>query len=142
MILRTRSSRWFAARVLLLVPLMGLALGSFARIATHLPEEEVKKENVRVRVSVASSSENPSEPLFIVDGKEVWTIEGMDPNRIEAISVLKDSAAMALYGERGRNGVIVITLKDEYGVSGREPDATLRSAAPSASEVPEAVPVP
>ncbi|MGX7690065.1 M56 family metallopeptidase [Flectobacillus roseus] len=54
-------------------------------------------------------------PLCIVNGKEVsygtGGLTGIDPNTIESISVWKDKKAIELYGEKGRNGVIVVTLK-------------------------------
>lgn len=48
-------------------------------------------------------------PLIIVDGMEA-TIEQVDPNDIESISILKDAAA-AIYGSRAGNGVIVVKTK-------------------------------
>ncbi len=49
-------------------------------------------------------------PLYILDGKEVANID-ISPDNIENISVLKDASATALYGEKGKNGVIIITSK-------------------------------
>ncbi|SDK26819.1 TonB-linked outer membrane protein, SusC/RagA family [Pedobacter sp. ok626] len=49
-------------------------------------------------------------PLFIVDGVPRPTIERLDPNDIESISVLKDASA-AVYGVRAGNGVVLITTK-------------------------------
>ena len=48
-------------------------------------------------------------PLIIVDGMES-TIENLDPNDIESISILKDAAA-AIYGSRAGNGVVVVKTK-------------------------------
>ena len=48
-------------------------------------------------------------PLIIVDGMEA-TIEQVDPNDIESISILKDVAA-AIYGSRAGNGVVVVKTK-------------------------------
>ncbi len=48
-------------------------------------------------------------PLIIVDGMEA-TIEEVDPNDIESISILKDAAA-AIYGSRAGNGVVVVKTK-------------------------------
>lgn len=52
-------------------------------------------------------------PLMIVDGKEMSEedMKGIDPNTIESINVLKGEAAEAIYKEKGKNGVVVITLK-------------------------------
>ena len=48
-------------------------------------------------------------PLIIVDGMES-TIEEVDPNDIESISILKDASA-AIYGSRAGNGVVVVKTK-------------------------------
>lgn len=50
-------------------------------------------------------------PLYIVDGTPVESIEGISPDGIESISVLKDKSASAIYGPRGKNGVILVTMK-------------------------------
>jgi len=52
------------------------------------------------------------DPLVIIDGKEA-TLSAMDalrPERIKSISVLKEKSSTDLYGERGRNGVILVEL--------------------------------
>jgi TonB-dependent SusC/RagA subfamily outer membrane receptor len=41
------------------------------------------------------------------------TIEGIDPNTIESVSVLKDKSATELYGKDAKDGVILIVLKKE-----------------------------
>jgi TonB-dependent SusC/RagA subfamily outer membrane receptor len=51
--------------------------------------------------------------LYIVDGKEVayGDVTVLNPNTIESISVLKDKKATTIYGDKGANGVIIITTK-------------------------------
>jgi len=62
--------------------------------------------------------DNP--PLYIVDGKllEKSTFEKVNPNtdNIESINVLKDKAATDKYGEKGKYGVLEITLKKPHSV--------------------------
>ena len=60
-----------------------------------------------------SSKDQKSESLIIVNG-EVYTSElnTIDPNEIEAITVLKDKSATDIYGEAGKNGVVLITTTD------------------------------
>ena len=48
-------------------------------------------------------------PLIIIDGMES-TIENLDPNDIQSISILKDAAA-SIYGSRAGNGVIIVKTK-------------------------------
>ncbi|MCL2651298.1 MAG: TonB-dependent receptor plug domain-containing protein [Candidatus Azobacteroides sp.] len=57
--------------------------------------------------------ENASPPLFVVDGKETSpsSINDINPNRIESIDVLKDKSAIEVYGDKGKNGVVIITTK-------------------------------
>ncbi len=70
-------------------------------------------------------------PLFVVDGIPLNTsvsvvsgvsvttggIENINPGDIQSIDVLKDASATAIYGSRGANGVVIITLKQ--GKAGR-----------------------
>ena len=54
------------------------------------------------------------QPLCIVNGKEVdWAVmRVLNPDRIKSITVLKDKAILEeKYGEKGQNGVLLITLK-------------------------------
>ncbi len=52
-------------------------------------------------------------PLMVIDGKAVTPEEFTElvPEKIDAITVLKDGAAVEQYGEEGTNGVIIITTK-------------------------------
>lgn len=51
-----------------------------------------------------------SSPLIQVDGVE-RSMNDIDPNEIESITVLKDASATAVFGIRGANGVVLITTK-------------------------------
>ena len=54
------------------------------------------------------------QPLIIIDGKEAGeaiNLDALDPNTIESINVLKGPSAEKAYGEKGKNGVVEITLK-------------------------------
>lgn len=50
-----------------------------------------------------------TDPLFVVDGVVVNSIDNISPRMVKSISVLKGSDA-AIYGSRGAGGVILITL--------------------------------
>ncbi|HEY4288305.1 MAG TPA: M56 family metallopeptidase [Puia sp.] len=53
-------------------------------------------------------------PLYVVDGVVMSDSEALskiNPDRIESISVIKDAAARAIYGEKAKNGVIIVTMK-------------------------------
>ncbi len=53
------------------------------------------------------------EPLFVIDGKVVSEdgISNLKPDDIATMEVLKNASGTAIYGEKGKNGVIVITTK-------------------------------
>ncbi len=50
-------------------------------------------------------------PLVLIDGVE-GDLNGLDPNTIESVSVLKDAASASIYGSRAANGVILVKTKD------------------------------
>lgn len=157
MMLKKRSSRWAAARTLLILPLSALALGAFARTlqvpvvkapdATLLPAPAFGTNSAR-EASLDSSSITivpaPEEggkassapdakpaPLYIVDGEvvEPVRVQNFPTERIAAVTVLKDSTFTARYGDAARNGVVVISTR------GVVPDSTtLREAQRRAEE--------
>lgn len=54
-----------------------------------------------------------SKPLFVIDGIiSDKILDNYNPADFESIEILKDAAAIALYGSRGANGVIVLTTKN------------------------------
>lgn len=63
---------------------------------------------IRVR---GFSSNDTSDPLYVVDGLRTDDISNLDPNDIESIEVLKDAASAAIYGAEAGNGVILITTR-------------------------------
>lgn len=67
---------------------------------------------VKLRGSGSINSNN--QPLYIVNGvpMEKSEVDKLNPNNYKSVNVLKDASSTALYGARGSNGVIVITLKD------------------------------
>lgn len=69
----------------------------------------VQQDNTII-VRGINSIRNNSEPLFIVDGNFVQSIDFVVPNEVKSITVLKDAEA-SIYGSRGASGVIVIKLK-------------------------------
>ena len=66
---------------------------------------------VRVRGKIGSINGNNT-PLYVLDGVPYQgSINAINPNDIESTTILKDAAATAIYGNRGANGVILITTK-------------------------------
>ncbi len=65
--------------------------------------------SIRIR-GVNSFGGSSTSPLVLIDGIED-SINSIDPNLIESITVLKDAASASIYGSRAANGVILITTK-------------------------------
>lgn len=65
-----------------------------------------------IRIRGFNSINGSNAPLYVVDGIIFdGTIADLNPQDIESMSVLKDAASAALYGNRAANGVILITTK-------------------------------
>ena len=87
--------------------LQGLAPGVTVTSQTGAPGGDAGRIRIRGMNSFGGSSSNP---LVIIDGV-AGSIDDVDVNLIESISVLKDAASSAIYGSRAANGVILITTK-------------------------------
>ena len=71
--------------------------------------------SVSIRVRGGGSITQSNDPLFIVDGFPVSSIDNIPASEIESIDVLKDASSTAIYGARGANGVILVTTKKAQG---------------------------
>lgn len=76
--------------------------------------------SVRIRGGTSVTAQN--EPLYVIDGVPIdigggSTVNGrnglnfLNPNDIESVTVLKDASSTAIYGNRGANGVVMITTR-------------------------------
>lgn len=78
-----------------------------------------------IRIRGIGSITGSSAPLYVVDGVAFdGNIAEINPVDIESMSVLKDAASAALYGNRAANGVVLITTKK--GSYANKPTVTLR----------------
>lgn len=114
------------------------ATGSFDKVdASHLsvPTSNIGERLVGTAAGLAATTDvngdvtfqirglttlvaSNKDPLLIVDGFPVEaSINTLNPNIIESITVLKDAAAASIWGAKAANGVIVITTKDGKGAS-------------------------
>ena len=59
-------------------------------------------------------------PLMIIDGKEVTSLDNIDGNDIASIDVIKNPESLKEFGEKGRDGVILITTKAHEKTSSGE----------------------
>ncbi|WP_132052135.1 SusC/RagA family TonB-linked outer membrane protein [Pseudocnuella soli] len=86
-------------------------------------------QGINIRIRGASSVTGGNEPLYVVDGIPVVTLNlssngaptnplaELNTNDIESIEILKDASSAAIYGSRASNGVVLITTK--RGKTGR-----------------------
>lgn len=69
-----------------------------------------------IRIRGFGSVNGNRNPLYVVDGVPLQgSLNSINPNDIQSLTVLKDAAATAVYGSRGSNGVIVIATKSGRG---------------------------
>ena len=66
---------------------------------------------IRVRGINTLGDGSKMTPLVLVDGIPVNSVDDIDPNDIESVSILKDAASASIYGARAAGGVILITTK-------------------------------
>lgn len=70
-----------------------------------------------VRIRGAGGFLGNGEPLYVIDGMPVHNtgstgvLDGIAPQDVERIDVLKDAGAAAIYGADGANGVVIITTR-------------------------------
>jgi len=83
------------------------AILHFSNIGMATQEVAVNNRN---QINVMMNDET-GKPLYIVDGREADGMQNISPDSIESISILKDASATKIYGEKGKNGVVLITLK-------------------------------
>ncbi len=81
--------------------------GTIIVTTTKASKKEQQPTILRGRIS-------DSNPLFIIDGKEFSDIDvaKLNPDDIASISILKDQTSESLYGEKGKNGVVIIETKE------------------------------
>jgi len=110
MMSKSKSPLMRGLRVLYLLPLVCLGLSLQAQ-TVFVPAD---KGSVKVRVA-----QEGAEPLCILrqasgEEKEISQAElaAIDPATIESMEVLKDAESTAKYGEKGKNGVVIVTLKE------------------------------
>ena len=73
--------------------------------------------DLKIRVRGSSSINKSNDPLYVVDGiVRESGLEGLNPEDIQSMQVLKDASSTAIYGSRGANGVVLVQTKK--GVEG------------------------
>lgn len=85
--------------------LQGLAAGVTVTQSTGQPGAD----NGTIRIRGIGTLLDAS-PLILIDGIE-GSLDALDPNVIDNVSILKDAASASIYGSRAANGVILVTTK-------------------------------
>ena len=78
--------------------------------------------DVKIRIRGANSIMGNNNPLYVIDGIIGADFSSLNVLDIASIQVLKDASATAIYGNRGANGVVLVTTR--RGVAGAKPQVT------------------
>jgi TonB-dependent SusC/RagA subfamily outer membrane receptor len=86
-------------------------------IINPMPKDSVRGTKITIGGANSSISGN-SDPLVLMNKKIITLAEfrKLDPNSIKSMNILKGESATAIYGEKGKNGVIVVTMKKRFRV--------------------------
>jgi len=89
--------------------------GQNPNIGVEYGDKNYKNSGVPPQVK-QSDPKNP--PIYLVDGKEVTDsyLKSIKPENVKEVSVLKNSSAISIYGDKGKNGVVLITMKKLYPI--------------------------
>ncbi len=80
----------------------------YEMIAGEVPGVQVNGRSIIIQGT--GSLNLSSEPLFVVDGVQISSIDDISPQTVKSIEILKGASA-SIYGSRGANGVILINTK-------------------------------
>jgi TonB-dependent SusC/RagA subfamily outer membrane receptor len=103
-------------------------LGSCALFTAYSQNVNSYQDTAKIHVNQDTAfrprSINLNAPLYFVDKKEITgeELNKIDPDDIASIVILKDSASTSMYGRRGRQGVILIEMKDRTKMNIRKAD--------------------
>lgn len=92
--------------------LQGTVSGAFITQTSGQPGNDATR--IRIRGVALNLGGGSSDPFILIDGIE-GSIDRINPNDIESVSVLKDASAAAIYGARAANGVVLVTTKRGSG---------------------------
>ena len=128
MMLKKKSNPWARAKYLLAVPVAALSVAvlstpqasalsneiSECKVSEFFANHQIsdKKNTPKVEIrTVSGTAEIDKDVIFFVDGKQVESIDDINPENIDHMEVLKDKDAMAKFGITDARGVILITTK-------------------------------
>jgi len=93
--------------------------GAAAGLSVTVPSGEVGSDPIIKIRGQLGSLQGGSSPLILLDNVEIPSIQVVNPNDIESITILKDAASASIYGAKAAFGVVLITTKK--GARGGKP---------------------
>ncbi|TNF38998.1 MAG: SusC/RagA family protein, partial [Bacteroidetes bacterium] len=85
--------------------------GTMPGLSVVIPSGEIGSDPIMKIRGQIGSLQGGSSPLILVDNVEIPSIQMLNPDDIESISILKDAASASIYGAKAAFGVILITTK-------------------------------
>ena len=94
------------------IPDVGRGLqGTTPGLSVVVPSGEIGSDPIMKIRGQFGSMQGGSSPLILMDNVEIPSIQMINPDDIESISILKDAASASIYGAKAAFGVILITTK-------------------------------
>ena len=83
----------------------------FIVLLSFLLTDLVAQRNDRIVIACKSSISDSGAPLIVVHGIPYpeGRLDDLDPSSVTAVSIIRDASAVALYGQRAVNGVVIVT---------------------------------
>lgn len=113
---KSDSPKWYGVKNMMILVAVLLVLAMSATFERTVTAQTSVKQTDSVSVSLKDNKVTTSlkeVPLYIKEGVVISEIDmkAIDPNDIESIEVLKGEKAIELFGEKGKNGVVMIKMK-------------------------------
>lgn len=97
-------------------PIPDITVGETYGFVTVIANKPTNFNPTEIKNSIIDNVDNSQKkPIYFIDGKEVSQtfIRKIDTNTIKSVSVLKGASAIKKYGTKGKNGVIIVTIKKD-----------------------------
>lgn len=106
---KSESPKWYGVKNMMIFMAVVMVLALSATFERNVSAQQAVVQNDTTK----NTSAIHANPLYVKDGVVISDDEfkKIDQNNIESINVLKGQSATALYGERGKNGVVLIKMK-------------------------------
>ena len=112
MMKKEKTKSWKKIRVLTILPLMGMFFTLSAK--PNYVEDENTKTSKTNKIELVNSTKDKNPPIVFVNGKKESSeiLNTINANAIESFSIIKGQESIEKYGEEGKHGVILLTLKE------------------------------